>query len=257
MNSVKLVGVFVDDFPFVDEMVAFLYWFVTSDANGELVEYSVSGSGSYIETATLPFVTPPPIPGPPPPPPVPKPTPCPPGCVPDHGKHKHKHHARYGARGVLSHLANRRMAVSSIVTDADIQAFITRNIGIGNLPQHDNETLYVLFLPDGMQVQLGADVSCQTFCGYHDSFTLSGHSVMYAVLPYPSCGGCLGTNSAFNALTGTTSHEISEAITDPVPGSGWYDDSNGEIGDICAWQFRQDGGYSVQLEWSDKQGSCI
>jgi hypothetical protein len=106
-------------------------------------------------------------------------------------------------------------------------------------------------------VQLGSDVSCQTFCGYHDAFPLSGHSVMYAVLPYPDCAGCLGTNDAFNALTGTASHEISEAITDPIPGSGWYDDANGEIGDICAWQFRQDGGYSVQLEWSNKSSSCI
>ena len=50
---------------------------------------------------------------------------------------------------------------------------------------------------------------------------------------------------------------LCEAITDPVPGQGWYDDSNGEIGDICAWKTRTLGSYTVQLEWSNKAGSCI
>jgi hypothetical protein len=38
--------------------------------------------------------------------------------------------------------------------------------------------------------------------------------------------------------TGTSSHELCEAITDAVPGTGWYEDTNGEIGDICAWNFK-------------------
>jgi hypothetical protein len=37
-------------------------------------------------------------------------------------------------------------------------------------------------------------------------------------------------------------------ITDPIPGAGWYDDTNGEIGDICAWKFKTVAGYTVQLE---------
>jgi len=53
-----------------------------------------------------------------------------------------------------------------------------------------------------------------------------------AVMPYPGCAGCLGGAAAFDALTSTTSHELCEAITDPIPGQGWYDDNNGEIGDI-------------------------
>ena len=51
--------------------------------------------------------------------------------------------------------------------------------------------------------------------------------------------------------------KLCEAITDAVPGSGWYDDTNGEIGDICAWNFKQVSGYTVQLEWSNKQGACV
>src|SRR6266478_2951720 len=58
-------------------------------------------------------------------------------------------------------------------------------------------------------------------------------------------------------VTVTTSHELCEAITDPIPGQGWYDDNNGEIGDICAWQTRTLGGYTIQLEWSNAANRCL
>jgi hypothetical protein len=32
---------------------------------------------------------------------------------------------------------------------------------------------------------------------------------------------------------------------------------NGEIGDICAWKTKTIGQFKVQLEWSNKAGSCI
>jgi hypothetical protein len=50
---------------------------------------------------------------------------------------------------------------------------------------------------------------------------------------------------------------LCEAITDPIPGQGWYDDTNGEIGDICAWKTKKMGAYTVQLEWSNKKNQCI
>lgn len=31
---------------------------------------------------------------------------------------------------------------------------------------------------------------------------------------------------------------------------------NGEIGDICAWQSKQLGQYTVQLEWSNQANQC-
>jgi hypothetical protein len=50
---------------------------------------------------------------------------------------------------------------------------------------------------------------------------------------------------------------LCEAITDPIPGQGWYDDTNGEIGDICAWQTKKIGNYTVQLEWSNSANRCV
>jgi hypothetical protein len=105
-----------------------------------------------------------------------------------------------------------------------------------------------------VQVIQGGSASCQAFCGYHDAVN---SNIFYAVMPYPSCSGCTGGLAAFDALTSTTSHELCEAITDPIPGQGWYDDANGEIGDICAWQTKKLGNYSVQLEWSNRAGKCI
>jgi hypothetical protein len=34
-------------------------------------------------------------------------------------------------------------------------------------------------------------------------------------------------------------------------------DQNGEIGDICAWQSKKLGDYTVQLEWSNRMGRCV
>ena len=120
-------------------------------------------------------------------------------------------------------------------------------------PQPSADTLYFVYLRPGVAVVQGGDQSCQAFCGYHND--INGQ-IFYAVMPYPGCNGCLGTLSEFEALTATSSHELCEAITDPVPGRGWYDDNNGEIGDICAWQIKQVGNYQVQQEWSNNNNRC-
>ncbi len=140
------------------------------------------------------------------------------------------------------------------VQDNAIQQFLQQEINSGTLPATNPNTLYFIFLPDGVQVVQGNTASCQSFCGYHDSF---GGAVYYAVMPYPGCSGCTGGRAVFDALTSTTSHELCESITNPIPSQGWYDDIHGEIGDICAWKTRTLGNYTIQLEWSNKAGSCI
>jgi len=140
------------------------------------------------------------------------------------------------------------------VQDSAIQQMLQAQISAGAFPAASPETLYFLFLPPGTQVVQGGGASCKIFCGYHEAIN---NSVFYAVMPYPGCTGCLGGLGDFDALTSTTSHELCEAITDPIPGQGWYDDNNGEIGDICAWQTRTLGGYTIQLEWSNKAGKCL
>lgn len=145
-------------------------------------------------------------------------------------------------------------APAKTVDDSAIQKLLQQEISAGALPATTPNTLYFLFLPPGVTVTQGGSASCKVFCGYHDAI---GDSVFYAVMPYPSCAGCLGGIAPFDALTSTSSHELCEAITDPIPGQGWYDDNNGEIGDICAWQTRVLGAYTIQLEWSNKANRCL
>ena len=141
------------------------------------------------------------------------------------------------------------------VQDSAIQKMLQQEISAGTiLPAPAPNTLYFVMLPPGVQVIQGGGASCQVFCGYHDAIN---SNIFYAVMPYPGCSGCTGGLIDFDALTSTTSHELCEAITDPIPGQGWYDDNNGEIGDICAWKTRSLGGYTIQLEWSNKAGSCV
>jgi hypothetical protein len=142
-----------------------------------------------------------------------------------------------------------------IITDGDVQGLIQQELSTDSIvPQPAPSSLYFVFLPPGVTVTLDGGASCSRFCGYHSD--INGQ-LFYAVMPYPDCAGCTGALTVLDALTSTSSHELCEAITDPVPGQGWYDDQNGEIGDICAWQTRTLGQYTVQLEWSNLAGKCI
>ncbi len=146
-------------------------------------------------------------------------------------------------------------APPSNVSDGDVKQLVEQEISSDPaVPQPNSSSLYFVFLPPGVTVGLDGGASCVNYCGYHND--IDGH-VFYAVMPYPDCSGCANGLSLIDALTSTTSHELCEAITDPIPGQGWYDDKNGEIGDICAWKTKQSGGYTVQLEWSNAAGRCL
>ena len=142
----------------------------------------------------------------------------------------------------------------SSVQDSDIQAMVQNGIAAGTLPPKNANSLYFVFLPLGTQVTQGGSASCKDFCGYHDS---TADQTYYAVMPYPGCTGCEGGLAIADALTSTSSHELCEAITDPIPGQGWYDDSYGEFGDICAWNTKSLGACTVQLVWSYSADACV
>ncbi len=140
------------------------------------------------------------------------------------------------------------------VADGAIQQTLDQHVATKALPAPTPNSLYFVFLPPGVTVVAGEDRSCQVFCGYHDR-TAGG--LYYAVVPSPDCTGCLGGLAPLDALTSVASHELGEAVTDPVPGQGWYDDANGENGDICAWENKNLGAWTVQKLWSNRAGACV
>ena len=114
--------------------------------------------------------------------------------------------------------------VANTLTDAEIRREIQAQVAARNLPAINSDALYFVFTPPGVIVtdRNGAD-SGINFAGYHDF--ASEASFAYSVIPFASA----------DELTITASHELAEAVTDPEPtGSslGWYDEQNGEIGDI-------------------------
>ena len=159
------------------------------------------------------------------------------------------HGSLSGTKTIVTHAP----ASGKSVTDSAIQKALQSWITAGTIAPVTPNRLYFIYTDVSVKVIMGGSSSCTNFCGYHNNIG----SAYYAVMPFPSCSGCLGGLNVLDALTGTSSHELCEAITDPVPGAGWYDQVNGEIGDICAWKFKKIAGFNVQLEWSNNAGSCL
>jgi len=103
-----------------------------------------------------------------------------------------------------------------------------------------------------------------SYCAWHSWGNCSnGAPVQVAYMPnIDGIAGCdpgdttTGHSQGLAAVANVTSHELSEAITDPRSG-GWFDSSGGENGDKCAWSFHNDVTLSnrthwkLQMEWSN------
>lgn len=111
-------------------------------------------------------------------------------------------------------------------------------------PESGAPNAYMVFLPGGVNVNLGGGNTCTWALGYHSYDGIEPYSVI------PACGA-FGT---------TVSHELAEMVTDPVPFAGWYseadiDPAGGEVGDLCNFPTNVDGNYVTEL-WSNKDGDC-
>ena len=167
----------------------------------------------------------------------------------------------------------------STIDDSQIQAEIQAQISSGHLPTPNYDasgnanTLYMIYFPPGKTITQGGSSSCVSggFCAYHGTFKNAANTsrnILYGVQPDMQSGsGCFtgcGNSSVFNNYTSVGSHEFAETITDAAVGlatvSGpplaWYDNTNGEVGDICNAQQGAADGFTVQAEWSNLQNGC-
>jgi hypothetical protein len=102
------------------------------------------------------------------------------------------------------------------------------------------------------------------YCAWHSWGNCSnGAPIQVAYMPnLDGIAGCdpgdtsTGHSEGLAALGNVTSHELSEAITDPR-GTGWVDSSGAENGDKCAWTFTSletlsnGSHWKMQQEWSN------
>jgi hypothetical protein len=151
-----------------------------------------------------------------------------------------------------------------------VQGLLQTMINAGAVQQPDANRLYMVYVEPGVIVTSADGTnSVVDFLGFHSSFTgtnAAGQAadIRYALMPFPGfpnnlfgIGSTQVLAGALNSLTNTTSHELSEAVTDPDvqftinTGDdsflGWYDDdNNGEVGDLSTQFSTIDQGYVLQ-----------
>jgi hypothetical protein len=129
---------------------------------------------------------------------------------------------------------------SQWLTDDAIRTDLQTLVNGRYVPGNDANRLYVLFIEPGVAVWAGGHSM-----GYHNAV----NGMAYAVVPFPGGVNALASSglSTLGNLTAITSHELAEAVTDPLTyynpyyrtAQSWFDDyygyyyhGSGEIGDI-------------------------
>ncbi len=107
----------------------------------------------------------------------------------------------------------------------------------------DPDHFYPVFLPTGVETQdRDGTNSVSAYCGYHRSFGSNSSFIDYADIPYETAdcpsGQSPNGNMTADGAVNTLSHELNEAVTDPLDNAAsWQDSSGYEIADICAQSY--------------------
>ena len=143
-------------------------------------------------------------------------------------------------------LANATLASGTTLDETQIQTEIQAELQAGVLPARTDSRLYVFMLPPGVTSLFDQQ---NGYVGHHASFRdPSGNVVYYAVITY-------NADPQYN--NPLISHEIAEAITDPVIGAGWTDETGDEIGDVCRGQYTPIDTFQIEKTWSQKACACV
>ncbi len=120
------------------------------------------------------------------------------------------------------------------------------------------------------------------YCGYHSYIDNSGLAVIYSNEPYLDRSSCQApwatspsNDPAADSAASVASHELSEAITDPLINAWYQTGTYAEIGDLCnfnygtnTWDLNKSGTYlanqlwdgvpfELQMQYDNHTGSCV
>ena len=163
--------------------------------------------------------------------------------------------------------------VNQTLDKVDVEAELDSQIDAGALAKPDADTLYMIYFPPGLTLTTGGIASCQQWCADHEGFVSKKFgNVFYGMMPDlgGACSfGCGGGAQQFDTLTSASSHELVEAITDPLcPNigvnlgfpAGWGSEDQQEVADLCvsANGSLTDGNstYVVQSIWDNSIMGC-
>ena len=178
---------------------------------------------------------------------------------------------------------------SNCLTDSQIQAEIQRVMTLNGWTGGINN-MFLMYTSSGEGSCSGFSCAYSDYCAYHSYFGSASNPVIYGNMPYSDPNLCQvsGTPSPNgdapgDAAANVTSHELTEAITDPLLNAWYGGDLSHEIGDLCAWNYGSntwDGGHAnqswplsysnlfiignapinqfeLQQEWDNHANSCV
>ncbi|KAI8616601.1 hypothetical protein BC830DRAFT_189588 [Chytriomyces sp. MP71] len=161
--------------------------------------------------------------------------------------------------------------------DTDVQAYLLSLLKANAIKPNKN-SYYPIYFPPGVVLTQKGVQSCVSFCAFHGTMDISVQTkgkvlyLYYAVFPDQTgkCNGGCGNGTPFENLCSVSSHELTEAITDPAVSLAsrveaplaWYDATSGEIADICNAQQanmtdKNGKKWVVQKIWSNSLKQCI
>lgn len=167
---------------------------------------------------------------------------------------------------------------ATTVMDSQIQSELVNQVGSGALPHPAGDglsTLYLVLFPQSDAECISTSVcsanapdsATQDFCAYHSGTDLpDGTHLLYAVIPDDTTGHqsqwCGAASSVFGDQTSYLTHEWAETISDPLGTAWWVNnssspDNGNEVGDNCNQQMTSEGGWTVQLTWSNRDHNCV
>jgi hypothetical protein len=131
---------------------------------------------------------------------------------------------------------------SNCLSDAQIQAEVSKVMALKGWTGGMNHIFFVYTSSGEGSCGSGLTGCAYTdYCAYHGYFASGATTVLYgnepyAAAPYCQAGTSPNGDAAGDAAASVTSHELTEAITDPLL-NAWYSASGEEIGDLCAWTY--------------------
>ena len=162
------------------------------------------------------------------------------------------------------------------VDDVQIRDELEKNMEAGTMPKPSADSLFMIHFPANLKITFKdagtTATSCQQFCAYHMGFVSKKFgNIYYGVIPnldsFACSMGC-GSGGSLVRQTVSSSHELIEAITDPIPTPGsspdfpqaWNTSDGMEVGDLCQSNTGALKGkaanYKLQQEWDEVAGAC-
>jgi hypothetical protein len=126
------------------------------------------------------------------------------------------------------------------LSDAGVQAVVSKAIASGALPKDTNGVYFVLTSADVFETS----GFLTQYCGWHSNGAIGGADIKYSFVGDPgrNMAACSAqttspnANANADAMSSVIAHELEETVSDPDL-NAWYDSRGAENADKCAWTF--------------------